>query len=406
MIALAVFVVSGALIAYVYGGYGALLRLLLSVGGRSDGVGDSESAQDPTDEELPSVTVFVSAYNEADRIGTRIDDLLDQDYPFDKLEIVVVSDGSTDGTEDEVRRKIREHPDRDIRLIAFEENRGRAVAQNMMPSEARHDILLSTDADTVFETDFLRKIAAPFSDPDVAVAGGTLVYRELESDVSASIQDYWGYELALREAEQELGVLTKVSGPCVAYRKGIWRPIEEFEDVDRVAVFFARKQGLRAVHVWDAVCYDTPNQHWRQEIRVRRRMTRKGVLSIFNRWRWEDIRREPMFTFALYSHKVARYPTPVYSLALGASALYLLQRMMGIGPAIGVLGLAALALWTAAATGSASARWATGRLKSFLLANAGFAWGLLDVATGNREGRYRPTRKLAPEDERGRTRGQ
>lgn len=386
-------------LAYVYGGYLGVLRLLIRLRGGRRGRGpESRGAAEVSDRELPGVTVFISAYNEADRIRPRIDDLLEQDFPPDRLEIVVISDGSTDGTDEEVRLAIRENPGRDIRLIAFEENRGRAVAQNLMPEEARHDILLSTDADTVFAENCLRRLIEPFVEPNVGVVGGTLVYRDVGSEISDSIQDYWGYELALREAEQELGVLTKVSGPCVAYRKRLWRPIEDFEDVDRVVVFFARQEGLRAVHAHEARCFDTPNHHWRQELRVRRRMTRKGILTISNRWGWREAFADPLFTFCLWSHKVARYPTPLYSLLGVASGAALLSQSLGFPAAAVTLALLALGLAAAAITPSGPGRWLAARVKSFILANIGFAWGWLDVLSGNREGRYKPTRQLVTEE--------
>jgi len=393
MIAAVLFAASGLTLAYVYRGYLVALRILGRLVGRPDALVSHPAAR-LTDGDLPGVTVYISAYNEVDRIAGRLTNLFEQDFPSDRMQILVISDGSTDGTGEAVRSVAAQSRDRDVGLIEFERNQGRAVAQNMVAREAKYDVLLSTDAETVFERSCVRRLVEPFIDDSVAVTGGRVIYRDVDSDVSTSIDDYWSYELDVRRAEQALGVLTKVSGPCVAYRREIWEEIEDFEDVDRVAVFFARRRGLRSLHVDDAICFDEPNREWRQEIRVRRRMTRKGLLTVFHRWRWRDVLGDPLFTLALYSHQVARYPTPLYlTVALG-SGLTLLGRVVGWG----VSGLVAALLLLILAVGRAAdfgpLVWLTARSKSFLAANLGFAWGWLDVLVGNTEGRYRPTRRL------------
>lgn len=400
-----VFLFSAGTILYVYRGYLWLLRLLAwwkRIAATSGSApfdrttaGAGGAAQVPY-ERWPRVTIYMPLYNEEDRVARRLKNLLDQDYPPERVQILVVSDGSTDGTAAVVRRIMEEHPERDIDLIEFERKRGRAAAQNLVAREARHDILVSTDADSIFVPEFLERVVAPLLDPQVGVASGTLVYRDPNTQISDAIRTYWDYEIAIRSLESELGVFAQPSGPCLAYRRQLWRPIEAFEDVDRVVVFFARSKGWKAVHVPDAICFDTPNHHWRQEVRVRRRMTRKGMLTVLHRWSVRDALKDPFFTTALWSHKVARFVTPVYTVGFVVSGGLLLFRAFGIVP---VLSLAAV-LSTGVALGYV-ARWGVvralvGKVKSFSLANVGFALGLWDVLRGDREGRYRPTRKLAP----------
>jgi hypothetical protein len=286
-----------------------------------------------------------------------------------------------------------EHRAVDIRVEASDRNQGRHAAQNLAAREAKHDVLVATDADTEFAPGFLRAIAAPFVNSKIGVVGGIIRYRDTESEIAASIGTYRGVEYRLRAAEQALGVLPKTDGPCTAYRRSIWCEIEEFEDLDHVVVIFGRQSGFQAVQASNATCWDTPNARWRQEIKARARMTRKGLLSIHKRWGWVDVSRDPGFTAALYSHRHARYLSPMFLLAALLGAGYVAARRGVLVPmSAGVVG--ALGILAVVATRNRQARQVLGRLGSFLLANAGFALGLWTWLRGDRSGRYTPARRL------------
>jgi GT2 family glycosyltransferase len=375
-------------IVYGLGGYVVLLKAAaLFVPKRASYPGFEEDS-------LPGVTVYLSAFNEVDLIERRLENLLELDYPSDRVEIIVVSDGSTDGTDEAVRAFAAENPSRTIELISFPENRGRAEAQNVVGREASHEILVATDADSLFLPETLRALVQPFSDPGVGVVGGRLVYRPDASAIAESVGTYRGVEYNLRAAEERVGVLAKTDGPCTAYRRSVWKTIEQFEDVDHVAVIFARKLGMEARQALDAVVIDTANSNVRQEIRARGRMTRKGLLSIHNRWTFSDIVSDPAFSFALYSHRHARFLIPFFVMAGLVSCLGLLvaRHVLGEGLLV-VTGLVGVLVAAAVADVPLLGRTARS-VMSFLAATLGFASGWIGWLSGDRSGRYRPSRQL------------
>lgn len=382
---------------YIYGGYLWVLRSLVWLRkGAATSVSDQlrSTASGLDDTTLPGVTVYFSALNEEENVKQRIENLLAQDYPPDRLEIIVVSDGSRDRTAEFVRESIEEHGTCDIKLIEFEQNRGRAAAQNRVAKVATHEILIATDAETEFTPGLLRSVAAPFENPKVGVVGVRMVYRTAVSEIADSIVVYRSVEWTIRLLETELSVMCKTDGPCTAYRRSVWEDIEDFEDVDQVVVLFARKQGKHAVHLNDVYCIDSPNTEWRQEFRARSRMTRKGLLAIMNRWRFSDILADPSFSMALYSHKVVRYCSPLLLLCLFASTGVLALSSATIAGALATsLGVMVVLLGVGALLFPSRTAWALGRGKSFMLANAGFLWGIVGWITGNRAGTYKPTRQ-------------
>ncbi len=382
------------LLVYLYGGYYyllrafCLLRRLLSAG--------KSASQEPAASELPGVSVFIAAYNEEDVIEKRLANILEQDYPPAKMEIVVVSDGSTDSTNARVQDFAHRHPEVPLHFIAFPHNQGKAMAQNAGIAKASREIIVNTDADNLFAPGCLKALVQPFADPRVGVVGGIIVYRQDPSAIAQSLHLYRSMEHNIRACEAELGIMVKTDGPCTAFRREIWEPINDFEDVDSVITLLARRRGLLTVQADEAICYDSPNRTWRQEFKQRSRMTRKNLFAIFNRWQPQYWRAFPGFTFALFSHKILRYFSPFFLLGAGLSFVVLCWRqgvlpLVVLGGGLTFLGIWALA-WYLGRTQSIST-W-LGRLGSFLLANLGFAWGVLGWLAGNRQGRFSPTRAI------------
>jgi len=345
---------------------------------------------------LPGLTVYFSAYNEERDVKDKFSDILAQDYPREKLQLILVSDGSTDGTVAAAREVVRENPLADILIEVFPTNRGRAAAQNRVAEIARHEVLLATDAETRFDRDILIKLGRALTDPTVGVAGGRVIYGRSETYIAKSIGVYRGMEERIRKCEQDLGAMVKVDGPCVAYRKSIWTPIEDFEDIDQVIILLAKKKGYRSVMVADAVCLDSANASIKQEIKARRRMTRKALLSTNNRWKFSHILMYPFFSFVLYSHKFIRFFSPVFLLLLAAAVLLLALSHGVLVHFVSFAALMVLFAWmNKRIFGLQYVSTITERSVSFLVANLGFALGLIDWLKGNKVGTYTPIRQIA-----------
>jgi cellulose synthase/poly-beta-1,6-N-acetylglucosamine synthase-like glycosyltransferase len=383
------FLFSLAVLIYIYYGYFLLLKTLVGLKGCFS-VSQSPPSEPPMGK-LPSISIVITVLNEEALIGNRLNNLLSQGYPIECLEFVVVSDGSTDHTVEKARAFAAAHPEVRVKLVEFAENRGRAPAQNAGVFAASHEIVVSTDADNIFMPGCLQALVAPFADPKVGVVGGIVLYRDNPSQISQSIQLYRLMEHRVRHYEQCLGVMAKTDAPCTAFRRQLWETIEEFEDIDSVITLFAKKQGYITVQADEAYCLDSPNVTWKQEIRQRSRMTRKNLLAILNRWQPSDWLKFPGFTLALGSHKLLRYFSFIFLLMIAISGTWLLTVHHLLVP-FGLMAVIFLVL-------QLFFRWhlpiiLAWKLGCFLLANLGFAWGVIGWLRGNREGRWTPTRKL------------
>ncbi len=269
----------------------------------------------------PIVTVVVPAYNEEGVIESRIDNLLELDYPREKLEIIVGSDGSTDGTV----AKARQFVGRGIKVLAFEKNRGRADVHNDLVKVATGDVVVFTDADTSFEKNCIKEIVRPFSIAAVGCVVGRLIYQSRGTNISEAEALYYNrWELSLKEAESRLGLLANGTGACMAIRKQLFRPLSPVDDVDTATVIDIILQGYRAVFATHAIAYDVPPKSVAGELRYRARATSKTILSLARRMGFKVWLREPILAWSVLSHRGLRYLAPVFMISMFIANLFLL----------------------------------------------------------------------------------
>src|SRR3989442_15708908 len=176
---------SFGLLLYTYVGYPALLWLFNKVIPASERV-----STEPT--QWPDASIVLSAYNEEDVIADRVKNLLDLDYPRQRLEILIGSDGSTDRT----CEIIDQFNTKGVRLVAFKERRGKASVVNDLVSQARGEIVVLTDARQRFDAGALRALVVPFADPQVGAVGGDLIltHNAGGTAVGEGVGFYWRYE--------------------------------------------------------------------------------------------------------------------------------------------------------------------------------------------------------------------
>lgn len=363
-----VFFTAFGLLVYIYWGYGQLLRLAVQGASKRTGsVGNAVS-------DFPILTVLVTAHNEEASIKERIDNILACEYPKDRLEIVVASDGSTDATDGIVLG----YKDVRVRLFRPPERIGKTATQNRAIEGVAGEVVLFTDADTRFEEGCLLRMAAPFADSTVGGAtGNLLVVSDYESGVSLGQSFYWSYELRLRQYESDLNILAVATGACMAVRRSLFRPMEAAYGEDCIVPLDVVHQGYRFVHVKDAIAYDRMPHESAQEFRTRVRMT-------FRNWRGTWSRKQllnpvvfPLVAWALWSHKMLRWLSPVFLLlitlsafALGGNGAVFTGASVALGAfyGLGVLGwLCEHRHWRIPVVG---------QIYGFLLANAGFMVGV------------------------------
>jgi cellulose synthase/poly-beta-1,6-N-acetylglucosamine synthase-like glycosyltransferase len=374
-----VFWACAALLVYVYWGYGVLLGVLV----RRRPETPARSRVD--DSSCPSVSVLLTVYNEARHIAHRITNLLAQDYPAERLEIVVVSDGSTDATEAIVAEMMRSHAIKFVRT----ERVGKSAAQNAGMRAVTGEIVVLTDAEASFDARCLREMVAVFADPRVGCVTAHLQLGDRPGVIAQSQSRYWRYELRLREVESRLGILAVASGPAMAFRRSLFRDLPTFAGDDCVIPLDVVAQGFWVVHCASALAYDALANEERAELRARVRMTMRNWAGT---WLYPSLLnpiRHPGHAFALWSHKLLRWLGSMVLVIMMVAAVGMI--LAGVqAPVIAVFfaGLAAGALgWWSAKSGRSLPVGST--IYAFLLANLGFLIGLVRAMRGRQIHAYR-----------------
>ncbi len=267
--------------------------------------------------ELPDVSVIVAAYNEEDVIERRLENLLELDYPREKVEIVVASDASTDRTDDLVEAIATREPR--VRLLRCPRG-GKVAAQNLAVRETSGDILAFSDANAVWAVPALRKLVRNFSDRDVAYVCGQL--RLERPDGTNREGAYWRYELMVREAESRLGSVTGGNGSIYAVRREDYVDVDPRFGHDLAFPYLMVQRGKRAVYDAEAVAFEKPTPDIETEFRRKVRMFEHCWLIVL---RGKMLRRlDPVYLVEIVSHRHLRYASGILHVVLLASSIALI----------------------------------------------------------------------------------
>jgi cellulose synthase/poly-beta-1,6-N-acetylglucosamine synthase-like glycosyltransferase len=321
------------LIAWAYVGYPLALMALSAVAGRRRRHDDGF---------LPPLSVIIPAYNEQRVIGEKIDNVLSQDYPPDRLEILVASE-SDDGTDAIVAR----YAHRGVTLLPSAVRRGKVANQHRAVERARGDVLVFTDANAMLRRDALRRLAGWFADLRVGAVSGRLAYRAPWGTASAYGEEiYWDMEMMVKHASSRLGSLPGANGSLFALRRELYRPIsgvrgDDFELPIRVIL-----QGYASILDTQAVSEEAPSESYRAEYRRKVRIINWMVVSALILLKEALLKGRLLLAFQLLSHKLNRWAVPFWLLALLPVSLWLAPTgpfFLGAALAQGVVYLAALA---------------------------------------------------------------
>jgi cellulose synthase/poly-beta-1,6-N-acetylglucosamine synthase-like glycosyltransferase len=371
-VAIALSVGTVALLAYVYVGYPALIGAWARFSPRPAA----------RDNGLPTVSVVVAAHNEAAVIADKVYNTLGQDYPADRLEVVVVSDGSADGT-DEI---VRQCPDPRVRLVVQPERRGKISAIIRGVQEARHDILVLTDANAFLEPKALRALVACFADDHVGAVSGDVVLTGDRAALATSEDLYYGYERWLQKVESAVWTMVGVDGALYAARRLSFRPAPADTILDDMAIpFEVVKAGQRVVFEPAARAIEAGSLSAMEEFWRKVRVVAGAVQFMTRVRRWRKLPFQ--FTFSLFSHKVLRWLTPLFLLSLLVSSLLLLgHRWVGLPALVVQLGFYGVGLLGCHA---GLRRWKPiGLAHYFCLVQAGAAVGLVRGAMNRQSVRW------------------
>ncbi len=307
----AAFWLSAALVVYVYAGYPLLLWLLASRR-RERRRPDHDPAA------LPTISVVIAAHDEEAVIAAKLENTLALDYPAERRQIVVASEGSRDATFEIVERFAAQGVEQSFRP----ERRGKVAAINEAVSRARGEVVVFSDANNFYEPGALRRLAAAFQDPGVGAATGTKCLRREDGSLAESEGLYWRYESFIKRGEARLGSCIGAAGEILAVRRALLEPIpagvinDDFYMAMRVLC-----RGYTVAYVPEARSWERTSVDLQQE-RVRRARIVAGRFQAFGMagrlFPW----RRPLLLWQLLSHKLARPLVPwAMLLALAANVL-------------------------------------------------------------------------------------
>ncbi len=260
--------------------------------------------------EAPFVSVIIPVHNEQTRIAAKLENCLALEYPADRMETIVSSDGSTDGTEQIVRGfQIR---DPRIRWIESERREGKSGVQNLAAAAAHGDLLFFTDANASMGPGVLRTMTDGLADDRVGLVTGTVHLGDPEDAVAKGQGFYWRYELFLRLAESDLGILATASGQALAVRRELYRPLPTCYGDDCILPLDVRLQGRRVVQERSAIVFDSMPHRVQGELRARIRMTARNWSGTWARPALLNPLRFPFTSLGLISHKLLRWLTPFF----------------------------------------------------------------------------------------------
>jgi cellulose synthase/poly-beta-1,6-N-acetylglucosamine synthase-like glycosyltransferase len=347
------------------------------------------------DDITPRVTIVVAAHNEESSIGEKLRNLLSIDYPSDRLEIIIASDGSDDDTE----HIVRQFEGTRVRLLALP-RRGKAYAMNAAVAASSGDILVFSDANSMYAPGAVRALVRPFAD---ATVGGVAGDQRYLADSSAAItadgeRAYWDLDRMLKEAQSQAGNVTSATGAIYAIRRSLFSSVPEGVTDDFVTSTKVIAQGYRLVFAPAAVAFEPVARSGGVEFGRKVRVITRGFQSVVEMRMLLNPFRYGFYAIQLFSHKVVRrlVALPLLVLLVGSLMLW------NDGPVYGAVALGQLLVYGCAALGLVLSRTRFGRTKIltlpffFVAVNVAALIAALKLVVGQRVVMWDPQRPQSP----------
>lgn len=302
------FWISIFLIIFTYVGYGFLLFLLVKIKGlfRKPFV-FSDAAS------LPPVTILIAAYNEAGIIKEKIENTLQLDYPKDKLQVIFITDGSTDRTPQEVQACP------EVTLLHQDQRAGKMAAIKRAIPFIQGEITVFTDANTFLNPEAIRKLVSHYQNPQVgAVAGEKRILVGDTADASSAGEGfYWKYESKLKKWDYELYSNVGAAGELFSIRTSLYQPVESDTIIDdhMIAMRIA-ENGYIIAYEPGAYAMETASADVSEELKRKIRIAAGGIQSILRLKKAANPFHQPLFTFQYISHRVLRWTITPFLLIL------------------------------------------------------------------------------------------
>ena len=380
------------LIGYTYAGFPLLVMLRARLRPRPHTTADV----------TPSASVVIAAHEEEASIGARVDNLLAVDYPPERLEIVIASDGSTDRTVAEARRD-----DPRVRVLDLPRT-GKASALNAAVAASTGEILVFSDANTAYAPDAIRQLVRSFADPEVGGVAGNQVYLKAlpgmpldASDataIGAGERSYWDFDRVLKDAESLGGSVISATGAIYAIRRELFREVPDGVTDDFMTSTRVIAAGRRLVFEPNAVALEPVAGSSRSEYKRKVRIMTRGLRGVAMARGLLDPRRYGFYAVQLFTHKVLRRLMAIPLLVIAATSLTLWEN----GPIYRLAVLGQVLVYGLGAIGLGLRDHRAGRRPwfslpaFFVLVNIASLHAAWNLVSGRRIDRWQPARRPDP----------
>lgn len=256
----------------------------------------------------PTVTYMITAHNEEKIIEKKLQNSLELDYPKEKLEILVVSDNSTDNTNQIIEKFKEEHPDDNIRIYYSVKHMGKLNAQNEAHKTVNSEILVMTDANSMTDKNAIKELVSFFTGPEVAYVCGKLAYVKSEENLTSDSEStYWNLELKVRDIESRLQTIANGNGALYAVRTKDYVDFEPIRCHDSAMPYYYAMHGRKAIFNPDAVTYEKTSGNNQDEFNRKVRMNREYVQLLGRDLKTINVFKHKWFSFIYFGHKTCRH---------------------------------------------------------------------------------------------------
>jgi glycosyltransferase involved in cell wall biosynthesis len=255
----------------------------------------------------PSVSILIAAYNEENDIAETLDNKIAQEYPRDKLEILVVSDECEDDT-DRIVQSYARKSDVTIRLLRQTPRQGKTAGLNLIAPEANGEIIIFSDANSQWAPDAVAKLVRNFADPEVGYVTGKMIYTHEDGSLMGDgCSSYMKYENWLRAKETAAGSIVGVDGGIDAMRRNLYEPLNPDQLPDFVQPLKVVEKGYRAIYEPKALLKEQALTDSGSEFAMRVRVSLRAIWALYDMRQLLNPINHGLYAFQLLSHKVLRY---------------------------------------------------------------------------------------------------
>jgi len=269
----------------------------------------------------PTVSILMSVHNEEENIEEKILSLLSVDYPEERVEILIGSDGSTDKTDEIISKYINGR----VKLFKQPHRQGKPSMLNILAREARSELLVFTDARQSLDKDALKELVKHFADPRVGSVSAELHFKGGEKKTGSGVGLYWEYEKFIRERESRMGSMLGATGALYAIKRELFPELPKDLILDDMYIPMTIVQrGYRAIFDPKSILYDRYPKSAKEEF-LRKTRTLAGNFQLFTQMRWLFNPLKSPVAWQMFSHKFLRLVVPFLLVAIFITNFYILE---------------------------------------------------------------------------------